>query len=397
MEHGAVDDNLKENEGGESGEDKVENDEAVDKMVKDGDVERQEDGVSLQDGGETVRPNSKAFSIFESLDDEDYFEPPLVHLDDQPHPTVRSPQSVIPRVRDPNGQLVDAQLEVESYQKPLTPRDEDTLSRAVTICGTRRRRSPKSKREVTYLLTEEEPSPEEQAARRIKAEVTKKPLWERTWVDTKGIVAVTCSINKPEVVSGYRLTLAGFEDKRNSGNGAPLSDLQQPENSATEDNSFQKIVQEVSSLLVENFIEQKPQTPKKFEVLEPRPFKPVTNEWKGRPVPEVGSELNEEAEMRAFEMKRAAKQAVEIGQLFSKKADKTLKKIQQELEWGRWERRWEEADAAERNHLRHLIRKDEAILKRSEVIEGSWEEQYILQRQQLKQDKKKERKDEKKK
>lgn len=121
-----------------------------------------------------------AFSIFESLDDEDYFEPPLVHLDDQPHPTVRSPQSVIPRVRDPNGQLVDAQLEVVTYQKPLTPRDEDDLSRAVTICGTRRR-SPKSKREGTYLLTEEEPSPEEQAARRIKAEVTKKPLWERTW------------------------------------------------------------------------------------------------------------------------------------------------------------------------------------------------------------------------
>lgn len=53
--------------------------------------------------------------------------------------------------------------------------------------------------------------------------------------------------------------------------------------------------------------------------------------------------------MRAFEMKRAAKQAVEIGQLFSKKADKTLKKIQQELEWGRWEKRWEEADAAERS------------------------------------------------
>lgn len=59
MEHGAVDDNLKENGGGESGEDKVESDEAVDKMVKDGDVERQEDGVSLRDGGETVRPNSK--------------------------------------------------------------------------------------------------------------------------------------------------------------------------------------------------------------------------------------------------------------------------------------------------------------------------------------------------
>ncbi|XP_071847290.1 uncharacterized protein [Apostichopus japonicus] len=394
MEHGAVDDNLKENGGGESGEDKVESDEAVDKMVKDGNVERQEDGKSFGDGGETVRPNSKAFSIFESLDDEDYFEPPLVHLDDRPHPTVRSPQSVIPRVRDPNGQLVDAQLEVVTYQKPLTPRDEDDLSRAVTICGTRRRRSPKSKRESgaeagTYLLTEEEPSPEEQAARRIKAEVTKKPLWERTWDrydrDRGGYVFDKQVSVKPEVVSGYRLTLAGFEDKRNSGNGAPLSDLQQPEKSATEDNSFQKIVA------------RRPQTPKKFEVLEPRPFKPVTDEWKGRPVPEVGSELNEEAEMRAFEMKRAAKQAVEIGQLFSKKADKTLKKIQQELEWSRWEKRWEEADAAERNHLRHLIRKDEAILKRSEVIEGSWEEQYISQRQQLKQDKKKERKDEKKK
>ncbi|KAJ8028540.1 IQ domain-containing protein M [Holothuria leucospilota] len=137
----------------------------------------------------------------------------------------------------------------------------------------------------------------------------------------------------------------------------------------------------------------RPQTPKKFEKLPPKPIKPITEEWQGRPVPEVFGTLDEEGEKKAYERKKAASKAVDISQLFSKKYDKELMKMQRELEWSRWEKRWEEADAAERNHLMHLMRKEQALLHHSGVMEQDWEAEYLSQRKLLQKIKKKEKKE----
>lgn len=122
-----------------------------------------------------------ASSVVESVYDEDYLEPPLIHFAKENQSYQRFPQFVIPKVRNSNGQLEDAGLGVITHLKPLTPRDGKSATHtSVTICGTRPRHNHSRRRaSPIYLFTEVEPS-EEELSQKLKADVRKKPLNERT-------------------------------------------------------------------------------------------------------------------------------------------------------------------------------------------------------------------------